>query len=163
MVLYEKYYKKSRSGMIYQMNLLFKKPQSSKSKRQKKLRENAKRKKEMHDKVLELDNYKCRDFMTMNHNNPTDNILECCHLLPRDINRPELDEPWNVITLRRFVHRWIDGREKNPLGLTARQYKLRLLYLLKKVNQNFRHQRVIDIEEKKESQLTIDYIKLKKL
>ena len=65
-----------------------------------------------------------------------------------------------LILLRKFAHDWIDGRSQNPLGLTARQFKIYLLNKIKIVYKDrFEFQRALDEIEKLESEKTIKYLK----
>lgn len=130
--------------------LMFPKPDAKKQKR--KLNRAVKNRREkMYFDVHRLDRDRCRAFWIVDSDNPMENVLECCHIIPRDKNRPELDEPWNVILLRKFVHEMFDGKRLNGLGRTARQYKIYVLEEIKKVHpEEFRWQLALDVLKSKE-------------
>lgn len=101
--------------------------------------------------ILQLDKFKCRaltDLPGLFPEDPKDyigNVLEMAHILPRDVRHPERDEPWNLIMLRRIIHAWFDGRQKNPWGMDHKTFQVIFLLALKQSNPTeFRWQPALD-------------------
>ena len=109
------------------------------------------RRKSMRMKVIALDMDECQVFWMPDSSNWMENILECAHIIPRRPNAPELDEPWNVILVKRYIHSWMDGRTRPPHGMTGRQFKISMLEKLKQERpSHFRWQRALDEIKRKE-------------
>ena len=89
------------------------------------------RRKTMRMRVIALDKGKCQAFWMPLSSNWMENILEVAHLISKRPYAEHLDEDWNGILLKRYVHEMIDGRRRAPNGLTARDFTVALLLRLK--------------------------------
>jgi len=100
--------------------------------RNRKRREREARRSTARKEVLALDNYTCQDPDCPCHKNPElleAQCLEVHHIIPRRPHAPELDEPWNLITLCRIAHSRAQSGYKGDDGkrVTALDYMFGVL------------------------------------
>jgi hypothetical protein len=100
--------------------------------RDRKRREREARRRNARQEILALDGYTCQDPDCSCHKNPgrlEAQCLEVHHIILRRPNAPELDEPWNLITLCRIAHSRAQSGYKDDSGkrVTALDYMLGVL------------------------------------